>query len=155
MTLADKVQAAWADIRGNIYASGSLEIVGNADIGGDLTGVNASFTGAVEAGGFTALGELATAVKTKLLTGTTAGAEGASVSVAHGLTGAKIVSSTCIVRHTTNGGIFPESRDIGATGYEYSLILDSGGANFVVRNSPSNSSNILTKPFTIMVYYVK
>jgi hypothetical protein len=51
MTLTEKVQAAWADIRGDIYASGSLEIVGDADIGGDLTGVNASFTGAVEAGG--------------------------------------------------------------------------------------------------------
>jgi hypothetical protein len=51
MTLADKVQAAWADIRGDIYASGSLEIVGDANIGGDLTGVNASFTGAVEATG--------------------------------------------------------------------------------------------------------
>jgi hypothetical protein len=43
ITLADKVQAAWADIRGDIYASGSLEIAGDADIGGDLSGVNASF----------------------------------------------------------------------------------------------------------------
>jgi hypothetical protein len=49
MTLTEKVQAAWADIRGDIYASGSLEIVGDADIGGDLAGVNASFTGSLNA----------------------------------------------------------------------------------------------------------
>ncbi len=105
--------------------------------------------------GFTALGDSATAVKTKLLTGTTAATEGGSVNIAHGLTGAKIVSSACLVRHATNGAIFPESTNVGAAGYEYTFVLDSGGVNFAVINSAANSSNILSKPIVIMVWYIE
>ena len=54
LTLTDKVQAAWADIRGNLYASGSAYIAGDiiatgdVEISGDLSAVNASFTGNIQ-----------------------------------------------------------------------------------------------------------
>jgi hypothetical protein len=103
--------------------------------------------------GFVGIGQDSTPVKMKVLTGTTGAAEGDSALAPHVLTGPKIVSATCIVRHATNGGIFPESADIGAAEYQYSLILDSGGENFIVRNSGTNSGSILSKPFVITIWY--
>jgi hypothetical protein len=103
----------------------------------------------IKGSGFTQLGEVAPAIKFKELTGTTASIEGGSIVVAHGLTGAKIISFTCVVRHSANRGMAPQYTF--DSGYLYSVFYND--TNFVVNTDNINSENILSKPFTIFIIY--
>ena len=109
-----------------------------------------TWTGKQTFQGFTVLGESAPAVKMKLITGTTAGSQGGVTTIAHGLAGGNIIGIQAIVEHVTDGGITP-----GVTafsGYQYDVHLTSAGA-INVTLSATNSSNILAKPFRILLMY--
>ena len=100
--------------------------------------------------GFTQLGGSgAPAIKMKKLTGTTNSAEGGSTSVAHGLTGSKIIGFTCKVEYATDSGM-PWQHTTFA-GYQYDVYHN--GTNFIVYNHATNSENLLSKNFIITVWY--
>ena len=99
--------------------------------------------------GFTSLGG-DVALKCKKLTGTSGAAEGAAINIAHGLTGTKIVGFNCILSHNTGYGLPPNH--IQDPEYQYYCYFD--GTNFVVTNSATNSGNILSKPITILAWYI-
>jgi len=98
---------------------------------------------------FTALGDLSPSIKLKKITGTTGAAEGDIVTVAHNLTGSKIISFKLKVEDATDSGI-PENHT-SDTGYQVSIKHD--GTNFIITNVSSNSANVLSKPFSILVTY--
>jgi hypothetical protein len=111
-----------------------------------------SSVGKVTIEGYTALGGATTgtpSIKIKKLTGTTGAAEGNTVTVAHGLTGDKIISISCIVRSATNSGIPTEFTSIA--GYQYSSYYSATDFNII--NHPTNSENILSKGFVITIIY--
>lgn len=84
------------------------------------------------------------------LTGTTAGSQGGTVSIAHGVDSSKIISVTAVVRPAASDGRVPGDT---TTGYEYSVKFDS--TNVVVTNSAANSSNILSKSLSIFIVVKK
>jgi hypothetical protein len=85
----------------------------------------------------------------KKLTGTTASTQGGEIAIAHGLTGSKIISFTMKIEYDTNSGM-PSDHTV-LSGYQascwYSLTYIS------VKNSASNSVNILSKPVVITIFY--
>jgi len=98
--------------------------------------------------GFTALGTGNIAIKIKRLTGTTAASEGGLTAVAHGLTGSKIIGWTAKVEYNTNSG---NPTGDPTAGYSYYSYHD--GTNFNLKLHATESENILTKPFTIVIFY--
>lgn len=98
---------------------------------------------------FSYFGELSTGIKMKVLSGTTAGTEGATVTVAHGLTGDKILCFISKVASSSNMG-FPHS--YGAP-FDYSVYHNA--TSFAVTNTSGASSNILSVPFKITVFYLE
>lgn len=101
--------------------------------------------------GFARLGNDAThpAVKIKKFTGTTGAAQGNTVTIAHGLTGGKILGVWAGVSYVANTYMPPEFT--GIAGYQYSCYADT--TNIVVINSAANSANILSKAIRITVLY--
>jgi len=95
------------------------------------------------------LGAGAPSIKMKKITGTTGAAQGNMVSVPHGLTSSKIIGFQVIVHYTTELGMIPGMSD--PDGYEYSSWYDV--TNFVLKTHLTNSANILSKPFTILITY--
>jgi len=84
----------------------------------------------------------------KMITGTTASAEGGNVAVAHGLDSTKIKSINGIVTYSAGAGI-PPAHSI--TGYQYDILF--GSADVQIINHATNSESILSKPFTITIGY--
>jgi len=151
LTLSGKVKAAWAEITGNVYASGTLRVDGTSSFGGNVLIATSTDDGAnkLQVDGFTKLGDAATGLKCKVLTGTTGAAQDDAVTVAHGLTGSKIISFTTTVAYQADSGIPEGFTDF--VGYEYSTYYDA--TNFYVANKAATSANILNKPFTILIWY--
>lgn len=115
---------------------------------------NATITGFTQLGNTVPAGAAGTAsapaIKTMLLTGTTASTEGASASVATGLLNSKILSYNVLVQN----GIFqfqPEHTD--EAGYKYHTFLNNG--NIFIRNSATQSEYILSKSFKVLVTYTE
>ena len=108
------------------------------------------FTGEKTFSGFTKLGDVAPATKTKLLTGTTALTQGGNVAIAHGLIGDKIIAVNVLVKQTTNAGISGLFR--GTTGYGYDWYYDA--INLYIVNTPGSSEFNLNKPFSVLLTYI-
>ncbi|WP_341740077.1 hypothetical protein [Microcoleus sp. CAWBG640] len=119
--------------------TGAFVVVGGMGIGGNLN-----------VGGFTSLGDNV-AIKVKRLTGISASTQGSLVSVAHGLSGDKIQGFVVKLAYVNFQGIASDF-DSGASGMSYDCLHDA--VNFVLYNHPTNSANILAKPFSILVFYV-
>lgn len=131
-------------------SAGGVEL-GKASPAGAWT-LGAATTGTtVTSKGFTALGDGNTAIKVKVLTGTTNAAEGGSVAVSHGLTGDKIVGVSTVVRNATNAGV--TSSLTSSAGFQFDVSYSSTDA--VVSNHATNSENILSKPFAITIMYIQ
>jgi hypothetical protein len=134
-----------------VTASNSLVLGGTgADAVNVGIGVTAP-TSQLEVNGYTQLGTNAPAIKTLELTGTTASAQGNSVSVAHGLNSAKILSCDVLVEYSS-GNFVHHSYD-WSTGYDFSFFISS--TSVFVANTSTNSSNILSKPFKIFIIYMQ
>lgn len=101
--------------------------------------------------GFQALGTGNAAIKCKVITGTTNGAQGGTVNVSHGLSAnTKVIGSSAIVRADANTGITPGY--MAAAGYEFYYLI--GDSVVVVTNYTGNSSNILSKTVDICIWYI-
>ncbi|MEZ2278093.1 MAG: hypothetical protein ACBR12_14405 [Microcoleus sp.] len=109
-----------------------------------------TINGSVRTTGFATLGDNV-GIKVKRITGITGSTQGGFSTVAHGLTGDKIVGYISKVVHLPNGGVGSDF-DVAAPGYSYDC--SHNGANFVVNNHPTNSANILSKPFSILIFYI-
>lgn len=119
-------------------------------IKGTLSG-SLSITGGLTVSGFTALGSGNVGIKCKQLTGTTGASEGLTTNIAHGLTGDKIVGVNCLVRDATNNAVSPNyTRDAE---YEYQWAYDS--TNIVVKLAATNSGQILSKPISVLIWYIE
>lgn len=129
-----------ATARANLgIGSGFVDLTTNQNIGG-----NKIFNG------FTALGSGNIPLKCKVLSVTTAAAQNATVSVAHGLVGDKIVGFLAKVRYGINSGNDPSHT---VQGYQFFAYHDA--SNFFVVNINYSSAYILSKPCTILVWYVE
>lgn len=127
------------------YISGKL--ASPPAIGG-TTPAAGSFT-TLTLSGFARLGESAPVIKTKKVTGTTASTEGASANAAHGLTADKIISVSVIVNQAV--GVFMPPGYTHTAGSQFEFYFT--GTNVVVRNHATNSENILSKTFTVLIVY--
>lgn len=137
-TLSAGTQTFNSTTQSTSTTTGALVIAGGQAVGGNLN-----------VGGFTSLGDNV-AIKVKKLTGTTAATQNAGITVAHGLTGDKILGHILKISYSTNSGM-PENHTY-LPGYQASSY--HGSINFEVWNSASNSGNILSKLFTITVFYI-
>lgn len=90
-------------------------------------------------------------VKIKIITGTTAAAEGTSTTVAHGLTYSKIIGATVQVNKDDLTYLYPEH--IYSTERQYSLQITT--TNVQINNHATNSGAILSKPFTVLIFYIE
>lgn len=111
---------------------------------------NESISGIKTFNDYTKLGSDAPVIKMLKLTGTTASTQAGSTTVSYGsIAGAKIISWTCEVRHTDNESMPPDYTYIA--GYEYKVYKGNGA--FTVTTSDANSTNILSKPVVITIFY--
>lgn len=132
---------------GATTAAEALAALGGASLNGSST---VDFlTEDLGASGFSTLGEAATGIKMKVLTGTTAAAEGGTVEIAHGVTASKIVLFTAIVKTSADAGFWPEYQE--NAGYQFSLLHDS--TKVIIKNNSTNSENILEKDIVATVWY--
>lgn len=100
--------------------------------------------------GFSKLGSDAPLIKVKKLTGTTGAAQGDIIPISHGLTSTKILSITVLVQFETNGQYVPHSYT-NTNGYQFDFFSDA--TNIQIRNHPTNSGQILSKPIKVMITY--
>ena len=102
----------------------------------------------LQVNGFTKLGDAATGIKMKVLTGTTAAEEGGATSILHGLNSNKVISWSAKVNHLTNE--FIGENYVGA-GVAFKTVLVSAAVNIL--NDATDSENILEKPITVLIWY--
>ncbi len=118
----------------------------NTNVGIGTSAPNA----ALEVDGYTMLGSSTSpAIKMIELTGTTASSQGASVSIAHGVTASKIISVNVMVAYAANSYIPPSYQ--GSAGYEFNWYIN--GSNIYIWNQSSNSGNILSKGIVVTIVY--
>lgn len=91
-------------------------------------------------------------IKTKVLYGTTASTQGGHVDIAHGLDPAKIINIGLKIEYSGYGSYFP-----GMSSYS-GFIADAYINNTLlthirIENRAGNSGNILSKPFTVLIWY--
>ena len=187
ITLSGKVRAAWADILGDIYASGTVKVsagtaaapaysfstdpdtgiyspganvlgfgvngVENAriSVGGNVLIATSTDDGSnkLQVNGFTKLGNAATGIKMKVLTGTT-GVAGGNTVVNHGIPSGKILGYNAIV-FTDSETTWPPNTT-GIANLNYYLYSDL--TKFTVFTA-SDGTTVAEKPFKIMVWYVE
>ena len=118
------------------------------DTNGDLTITPSGSKIIVD--GFTELGSAAPAIKMKKLTGTTAATEGSFVDIVHGLTASKILAVDLLIEYSAGSFITDESSSLGV-GYVASYLVSS--TNVRVINHPTDSENVLSKAFKILITY--
>jgi hypothetical protein len=129
--------------------SGSLDMTGTLKV--DTIQPHTT-SGSVTIDGYAAFGSGNTGLKCKLITGTTAGAEGGGTSVAHGLTLSKIVSySGCIQVSSTLSVVIGGTASVFP---EYASYIGLDNTNITVNNDATSSGNILSKTFYITVWYI-
>lgn len=100
--------------------------------------------------GFTSLGSGNTAIKVKILSGTTSGSTGGNTAIAHGLTGDKIIAIQAIVHQSPNQGIPPEWS--GGADYLFRMSYTSTDVNIT---NGAAAGFILTKTITVIIFYVE
>jgi len=101
-------------------------------------------------GGFTSLGDNI-AIKMKRLTGTTAATQNGNSQITHGIPIAKIIGFKASVNYNGAGYMLPNITQFA--GYQYDAYIDN--AVVVIFNSATNSANILSKPVSVIIYYIE
>ena len=110
---------------------------------------NANGVGIITNDAFTKLGEYAPAIKYKKLTGTMGATEGASVTIAHGLTGAKILDISVMVASSSNYAM--PSKFTTNVGFQFEYYAH--GTHLVIINHASGSEYVMGKPFRALITY--
>jgi hypothetical protein len=127
-----------------VSQSNSLVLGNNADVGIGTSTPSAK----LHVNGYTKLGLNAPAIQIKELSGTSAAAEGASITIAHGLVRSKIIGMSVLL----NYGLGDVTAGFKATaGYEFNVAFDD--TNIFIYNITANSANILSKPLKISITY--
>ena len=100
--------------------------------------------------GYTKLGDAAIPMMMKEVTGTTSSTEGGQTLIAHGLTSGadRIRGITLAVEYSANNYVGKAS---GVSGYNAGVLWND--TNVIVSNNAGDSSNILSKPVTVTVWY--
>lgn len=110
-----------------------------------------TWTGKQTFQGFTVLGDAS--IKVKVLSGTTAAAQGGdSALIAHGVDASKIVSMTAVAGGLS-GGTYVGAEYTASGGLQFSLL--AGASGVLVRNHPTNSSGVLSKPVVVTIAYTE
>jgi len=125
--------------------------VGTGGLGTSVRPWNAANINTPVINGFTTLGTGAPKIKMKKLIGTTAATEGAEVAINHGVTGSKIIAVDIRVESATATAWFPDNIVTVAVGSQYEYYW--GTLSVVIKNHPTNSENILSKPITVLITY--
>ncbi|MGL4630671.1 MAG: hypothetical protein ACRCVT_05630 [Leadbetterella sp.] len=101
--------------------------------------------------GFTKLGNDASApsIKMKKFTGTTSATQGGTITIAHGVTDAKILSVRIMVNYNSNASV-PDGFNKD-NGFECNTYISAG--SIYIENKTGNSGSILSKPFTALIVY--
>jgi len=138
---------------GKTTAAEALAALGGASLNGSST-VNfltedLNVAGVATFTGFVKLGDAATGVKMKVLTGTT-GVVDSSVTVNHGVTSSKIIGFQAMVFTDGNTGWLPNT--YLPANLTYSVYFDS--SKFTVFTDASGTS-VAEKPFTIILWYTE
>ena len=129
-TFGDATASTSTTTGGAIFAGG-VGVVGNQNIGG-----------------FTSLGDNNVGLKCKLITGTTAAAQGGFIQIAHGLPGVKITATIGIINYAV-GCTVP----IPGNQASYQSAISTDTANITITNIAGSSSGILSLPFTVLIWY--
>ena len=90
-------------------------------------------------------------LRVKHLTGTTNAAQNLSTNIAHGVDADSIICWMASVKNNVTVRV-PEGYNLGG-GFEFYVRKVSGGF-LQVRNAPTNSGSILSKPFDILLFYI-
>lgn len=90
-------------------------------------------------------------LRVKHLTGTTAAAEGSSDLIAHGVDENQIVCWMASVKNNVTVRV-PEGYNLGPEFEFYASVIPGGWIE--VRNAPTNSGSILSKPIDILLFYI-
>jgi hypothetical protein len=111
---------------------------------GTKTAANADF-----AGGITL--DSGAPTRWRLIEGTTAVAQGSSVSIAHGLDPTKILSVQVLVRATSTAIVQANNQNGVGSGhrFDYAVI----GKNLFVNNVADQSASLLSRPFSAVITY--
>ncbi|MEQ8881807.1 MAG: hypothetical protein RLQ12_19330, partial [Cyclobacteriaceae bacterium] len=146
LEIGTNVQAADADLAD--LADGSLT---GTKVSPNFGSQNIATTGALGVGGFTTLGNDASAPAIKMIkyTGTTSSSQGGEALIAHGLTTSKILSVSVIVEASSTFQVHPGYTN--NAGYQFNWYLT--GTQIRIWNTSANSANILSKPIRILVTY--
>jgi hypothetical protein len=133
-------------INGAVSSTYQVKITGASSL--ETTG-DVKFGAACQVTGFTKLGSVNTPIAVKVLTGTFNSANDNSVSVAHNLTGDKIVSVSGIVRSATNEGKNSRSSNVD---WDFEVYWNSTN---VTANPLKVGSSVRGKEFVITVIYIE
>jgi hypothetical protein len=135
----------------NIIFSGSNEMSSSSgffmqyNTNGDINCNGGSSTGNLISNNFTKLGSDAPKIKMKKVTGTTGSTDGATVNIAHGLTGSKIISIAVLVTDASNNRYSPECTEANKN---YRSWFDN--TNVVVK---VGGTDIRGRPITVLLTY--
>lgn len=103
----------------------------------------------LEVNGFTKLGSSSPKIQIKKLTGTTNSVQGGQSIIAHGLDASKIISITVLVEWSTNSFLHEGYK--WSSGYEFNFYTDA--TSIYISTISGNSTNILSKPFKVLITY--
>jgi len=122
------------------------QATGNVGIGTITPGAT------LEVNGYTKLGSDSPSIRTKKLTGTTAPAEGGSVSIPLGLDVSKIVSVSVMAMWSNNADYWVgPGYSFGTVGTHFNWFI--AGGTITIVNAPGASAAILSKPIKILITY--
>ncbi|MDO9256932.1 MAG: hypothetical protein Q7U54_15535 [Bacteroidales bacterium] len=123
-----------------------LTVINNGNVGVGTT----TPTTTLEVNGATKLGTDAPAIKMKKLSGTTGAAQGAQISIAHGLNSEKILAVNVLVQYATVGYDVPSSYTLNP-GYEFTYYVTPTDIWVWVKSG--NSASVVSKPIKILITY--
>lgn len=90
-------------------------------------------------------------LRVKLLTGTTAAVENSGVVTAHSLDDAQIVSWVASVQNDADTKI--GENHLVNSDFEFHTTIEPSGF-FKIFNANLNSASILSKPFSVLIFYI-
>lgn len=156
LQFSDNVNSAYyiSHKEGNLYFGDGLNTNMTLTSGGNVLIATSTDDGSnkLQVNGFTKLGEAATGIKMKVLTGTTADTEGGAITIAHGLDVTKVISfSATVINGTTEAIAMDSTPAIIGAGYLFNCFLNA--TNAIVDLSDSDSENILSKTVLITIWY--
>lgn len=135
------------------FGSQAITTTSSATIGNGLkVGSGTPAAGNLEVDNYTKLGSTSPAIKTVVITNTTAASQGTTRSISlsgAGITGSQILSAVVMVEYATT--TYVPAGFVFNTGYHFNWYYDN--TTFYVMNVSGASASILSKPLKIFITY--